>query len=316
MLSDMNMRMVFPVLAMVLTVITARGGDAETGRPTTDRRRRLVLADESRAFLHYYDSFYPSKGFKVALKKPIWDLKPLGGNRYRTVCHGGFQVTDLSARKVVDEFRYEPFKEWMATAVCDLPDGGFVFSVNPQDEEKGKAIHFYEFSKERRLRRILRMPGYFYARSMAPGRDGEWLIAHEKGFARIRLPATGEAVEVVRNYPQPQGRNLFDVRPTRDGTDYLAGCGYGGGLVRFDADGRAVSQWFVPTDTGKESRFYAQVEERANGNVFMAHWTGHGERDSYKGWQVVEFDPAGKVVWHLDSPDRFGSISGVIVLED
>ena len=285
-------------------------------RSIHDTRRKLVLADESRGFLHYYDSSYPSKGFKVALKKPVWDLKPLGGERYRTVCHGGYQVTDLKERKVVEEFRYPDFKDWMATAVCDLKDGGFVFSVNPQDAEKGKAIHFYEFGADRKLRRILKLPGYFYARSMTPGRDGEWLVAHEKGFARIRIPEEGEAVELVKNYPQPTGRNLFAVIPTRAGDGYLAGCGYGGGLVRFDGAGTALSQWFVPTDTGKESRFYAQVEERADGRIYLAHWTGHGERDSYKGWQVVEFDKDGKVLWHLDSPDRFGSISGIVVLDE
>ena len=295
--------------------IRASGYEMRNGhRSLMDCRRRLVLADESRAKLHYYDSFYPSKGFSVAVKKPVWDLKPVGDDRYRTVCHGGFQVVDLKARKVTDEFRYEGFRDWMATAVCDLPDGGFVFSVNPQDAEKGKAIHFYEFGADRRLRRVLKMPGFFNSRSMAPGRSGEWLVAHEKGFARICLPATGDAVEIVKNYPQPAGRNLFAVIPAKDG-GYLAGCGYGGGLVRFDEAGEAVSQWFVPTDTGKESRFYAQVEERPDGRLYMAHWTGHGAHDSYKGWQAVEFDRDGKVLWHLDSPDRFGSISGIVVLE-
>lgn len=279
-----------------------------------DHRRRLVLADESRAKLHYYDSFDRWAGFAVDVKKPVWDLKPLGGDRYRTVCHGGFQIVDLKARKVVDEFRHPDFKDWMATAVCDLKDGGFVFSVNPRGADAGKAIHFYEFGSDRKLRRIMRMPGFFNSRSMAPGRGGEWLVAHEKGFARIRLPAEGEAVEVVKNYPQPAGRNLFAVIPAKDG-GYLAGCGYGGGLVRFDEEGQAKSTWFVPTDTGKESRFYAQVEERPDGRIYLAHWTGHGAEDSWKGWQAVEFDPSGKVVWRLDSPERFGSISGIVVLE-
>ena len=285
-------------------------------RSLMDRRRRLVLADESRAKVHYYDSFYPSRGFSVPVKKPVWDLKRVGDERYRIVCHGGFQVVDLKERKVVDEFSYPDFKEWMATAVCDLEGGGFVFSVNPGGADRGKAIHFYEFGADRKLCRVMKLAGYFNARSMERGRDGEWLVAHEKGFARIRLPEQGETVELVKNYPQPAGRNLFAVIPARTGGGYLAGCGYGGGLVRFDAAGEAVSQWFVPTDTGKESRFYAQVEEREDGNIYLAHWTGHGEDDSFKGWQVVEFDPSGKAIWHLDSPDRFGSISGVIVLED
>ncbi len=281
-----------------------------------DCRRRLVLADESRGKIHYYDSFDPKAGVAVAVKKPVWDLKPLGGTKYRTVCHGGFQVTDLAARKVVDEFRYDGFKDWMATAVCDLPDGGFVFSVNPQGADAGKAIHFCEFSKDRKLVRTLKLPGYFNSRSMTPGRDGEWLVAHEKGFARIRIPKTGDKVELVKNYPQPAGRNLFAVVPERNGSGYLAGCGYGGGLVRFNDAGEAVRTWFVPTDTGKESRFYGQVEERENGDVYLAHWTGHGADDSFKGWQVVAFDPSGKVKWRLDSPDRYGSISGVVVLSE
>ena len=285
-------------------------------RSLHDARRKLVLADESRAFLHYYDSAYPSQGFKVELKKPLWDLKRVGETTFRTVCHGGYQVTDLKTRKVVEEFQYPGFEPWMATACCDLPGGGFVFSVNPQDEDSGKAIHFYEFGADRQLRCIHKLPGYFNARSMAPGRNGEWLVAHEKGFARIRIPKDGDTVEVVKNYPQPSGRNLFAVVPTREGDGYLAGCGYGGGLVRFDGEGKVVSQWFVPTDTGKESRFYAQAEERENGDIYLAHWTGHGENDSFKGVQVVEFDSAGKPIWTLDSPDRFGSISGIIVLEE
>ena len=284
-------------------------------RSLHDKRRVLVLADESRGAVHYYDSAYPSKGVRVEVKKPVWDLKRIGENRYRTVCHGGYQVTDLKEGKVVEEFFYPGFKDWMATACCDLKDGGFVFSVNPQGADAGKAIHFYEFDAERKLKRILKMNGFFNSRSMSPGRDGEWLIAHEKGFARIRLPQEGETVEVVRNYPQPAGRNLFAVIPSLKTGEYLAGCGYGGGLVRFDATGEVLSQWFVPTDTGKESRFYGQVEERPDGHVYLAHWTGHGEKDSFKGVQVVEFDKDGKAVWQLDSPDRFGSISGVIVIE-
>ena len=53
----------------------------------------------------------------------------------------------------------------------------------------------------------------------------------------------------------------------------------------------------------------------ANGHVYQCNWTGHGTNDSEKGWQVVEFDPDGNSIWHLYDPDRFGSISGIVVLE-
>ncbi len=58
-----------------------------------------------------------------------------------------------------------------------------------------------------------------------------------------------------------------------------------------------------------------QVKELPDGTVYMAHWTGHGEKDSYKGWQAVAFGPDGKVLWHLDDPARFGSCSGIDVVE-
>ena len=57
------------------------------------------------------------------------------------------------------------------------------------------------------------------------------------------------------------------------------------------------------------------MKELPDGTVYMAHWTGHGEKDSYKGWQAVAFGPDGKVLWHLDDPARFGSCSGIDVVE-
>ena len=53
----------------------------------------------------------------------------------------------------------------------------------------------------------------------------------------------------------------------------------------------------------------------ADGSVYVANWTGPNVRDSFKGWQLIQFGPDGRVIWWLDSPDRFGSIAGFDVLE-
>ena len=98
------------------------------------------------------------------------------------------------------------------------------------------------------------------------------------------------------------------------GDGYVAGCGYRGGLVKFDRDGKAESVWFVPERDGCASFFCAQTHEMPDGHVYMAHWTGHGADDSKMGWQVVEFDREGNAVWHLHDPARFGSIAGIDVL--
>ena len=240
----------------------------------------------------------------------------MGGTRYRTVCRGGFQVTDLAARKVVDTFDFPIFHSAEPTACCDLPDGGFVFSVNPVGPDKGKAIHFCVFSPDRTMTRIIRLRGFVNARSFAPGRDGEWLVAHEHGFARVRFPDEGRdvAAVLVKDYPQPAGRNSFDVRPAAHGTGFWTTTGYGAELLRVAADGTVVRR-IRAEQGGKANVFYAQLTERADGNVYVANWTGHGAQDSYRGWQVVEFAPSGEVVWRLDSPERYGSISGVLEIE-
>lgn len=46
-------------------------------------------------------------------------------------------VADLNERKVVDVFRHDSLD--VVTSVCDLPDGGFLASVNPRGA-KEKAV--------------------------------------------------------------------------------------------------------------------------------------------------------------------------------
>ena len=279
-----------------------------------DGRRRLVLADESRGLLHYYDSFDPSAGFSIKVEKPAWNLTRVGDGRYRTVCGKGFQVSDMKARKVVDEFRHDSLDT--VTAFCDLPDGGFLASVNPKGV-KEHVILVRRFSASRELVSTAAFRGIYYGRGLSRLADGRLLVAHEKGFSVCRLPE-GDAKdadgEIVQNVLMPKGRNLFEVVPTRSGGGYWAGAGYGAQLLRFDSAGSLLAAW-TADQGGKNNVFYAQPQEQPNGHVYVANWTGHGANDSVKGWQVIEFDGSGKVVWRLDNPERYGSIHGLDVLE-
>lgn len=305
-------------LASVAVMLAVAGSFNDSS--AQNLRRSFVLADEPRARLHYYDSSTPEACFSIPAKKPLWDLKRVGEKRYRTVCRGGFQIIDLAARKVVDEFQHPSLSapSFEVTAVCDLKDGGFVASVNPQrgTADFQKVVLLRRFNAKRELIATYRAEGCYYARSLQWDRDGDTLLlSWEKGFSLIKLPPAGEQAIIVKNCLQPKGRNLFDVVPDPLSDGYVAGCGYGGGLVRFAPDGTVRSQWFLPPAKGKESCFYAQVQPQRNGHVYLAHWSGHGYDDSYKGWQAVEFDENGKVVWFLDAPERYGSVSGIMVAE-
>ena len=280
-----------------------------------EKRRRLVLADESRGLLHYYDSGDSEAGFSIKMEKPLWDLTKVGEGRYRAVCNKGFMVADLGERKVVDVFRHDSLD--IVTSVCDLPDGGFLASVNPRGV-KEHVILVRRFSKSRELVSTVAFRGIYYGRGLTRLANGDLLVGHEKGFAVCRMPPDGTRDadgEIVKNVAMPKGRNLFEVVPNSDGTGYWAGAGYGAQLLRFDLDGNLLSAWSA--DQGeKKNYFYAQVREQPDGHVYVANWTGHGENDSKRGWQVIEFDEKGNAVWHLDDPTRFGSIHGIDVIDN
>ena len=250
--------------------------------------------------------------FAVPAEKPMWDLKRVGDGLYRVVVRRGFMVIDIAKRRVVETFRHPRLNE--LTAVCDLPDGGFLACVSPGGYGKTNDIEVARFASDRSLRRVWRIPGLFNSRSMIRLASGELLITYEHGFARVRL-GDGETGEVLQTFLQPSGRNLFEVVPDRAGTGYWAGTGYGAELVHFQADGTADRIWKAKQEPGRRNVFYAQPQERANGHVYVCNWTGHGWEDSKRGWQVLEFDEKGEVVWHLDDWEMFGSLSGIDVLE-
>jgi hypothetical protein len=280
--------------------------------PEKETRRRLVLADESRAQLIVYDSCNARGRYTIPAEKPMWDLKRVGEGLYRVVVRRGFMIVDIGKRKVVDVFRHSALNE--LTAVCDLPDGGFLACVSPGGYGKTNDVEVFEFSAKRELVRSCRFRGIYNSRSMTRRDDGELLIAYEHGFIRGRFGEGGEG-EVLQRFIQPAGRNLFEVVPDAKGTGYWAGTGYGAELVHFNLDGTVSKVWKASQEKGRRNVFYAQPQELPSGHVYVCNWTGHGWNDSKRGWQVLEFDENGKVVWHLDDWEMFGSISGIDVIE-
>ena len=280
--------------------------------PQKESRRRLVLADESRAQLIVYDSCNARGRYTIPAEKPMWDMKRVGEGLYRVVVRRGFMIVDINKRKVVDVFRHSALNE--LTAVCDLPDGGFLACVSPGGYGKTNDVEVFEFSAGRELVRSCRFRGIYNSRSMTRRGDGELLIAYEHGFIRGRLGDDGEG-KVLQRFIQPAGRNLFEVVPDAKGTGYWAGTGYGAELVHFNLDGTVSKVWKASQEKGRRNVFYAQPQELPNGHVYVCNWTGHGWNDSKRGWQVLEFDENGKVVWHLDDWEMFGSISGIDVIE-
>ena len=321
----------FTIPANTSAVVTPPGGTPKTyvagtysissssnAGPTA---KKMVLSDESRGLIHYYDSTDPSKCFSVPAEKTTWDIQPVGERapgkigRYRYVCRSGFKVVDMDERKDVDEFRHPSLAG--ISAISELPGGGFIACVNPRVKKGVKVILVRKFSKDRKLLATYSFPGIFYARTMTLLPNGEILLAHETGFTRARLPEENRDQDgiVIKHVKMPHGRNMYHAVPTLDGKGYWTGAGYSAEVVRFDNDGKPQNIWSIPPADGKKGFFFAKVQEFANGHVLVANWTGHGKDDSRRGWQLIEFDQNGKVAWTLYDPATYGSIHGFVVLE-
>jgi hypothetical protein len=61
--------------------------------------------------------------------------------------------------------------------------------------------------------------------------------------------------------------------------------------------------------------FFAGFQLLKNGNLVGCNWTGHGPKDSAKGWQLLEFAPDGSLVWHYHNPERAGTLINIAILD-
>lgn len=273
----------------------------------------LVMGDESRGYVHYLDQFNTNNNFSVKANRPVWDMKRVAENKYRYVHGNSFTVIDLKERKEVDTFSDK--KLGGLTTVCDLPDGGFLAGTNQKVGEPAKdAVVVYRYAADRTLKFRSVYDSLRNIRMMTVLKSGEVLLSHNDGIARCTLAKEGsEKGEIVQRYKLPRGRNAYKAIPRKEGGIWVGG-GYAETLYAYSDDGQVLKSFQAQQPDGLKNHFYGGLVEQANGNVMVANWTGHGANDSKTGWQVIEFDADGKVVWHLHDPIAYGSISGIDII--
>jgi hypothetical protein len=276
-------------------------------------RHILVLGDESRGFVHYLDQTNTNNNFSVKANRPVWDMKRVAENKYRYVHGNSFTVIDLKERKEVDTFSDKKLSG--LTTVCDLPNGDFLAGTNQKVGEPVKdAVVVYRFAADRTLKSRSVYESLRNIRMMTVLKSGEVMLSHNEGVARCSLaPEGSEKGAIIQAYKLPRGRNAYKAIPRKDG-GYWVGGGYAEALYAYSEDGKLLKTFEAQQTDGLKNHFYGGLVEQANGHVMIANWTGHGANDSKKGWQVIEFDAEGKVVWHLHDPIAYGSISGIDII--
>jgi hypothetical protein len=291
------------VLAMVFIATACWAGDAEA------IKHRMIVYDEGRGMLHYINERDDSKDWDLQLPKAIRDFQLVGNKQFIIAQGFGYSVYDLETRKLVEDVK--PAGVGGVMSARRRADGATILGANAKE-----GITIYEVDKKNALVRKMVFPELKTLRMIRLTADGNVMIAEEGGIAEVAFDAQAPSGgKIVKRIKQPAGRNSFMALKRGDG--YLDSAGFAKALFEFDAEGKVKQEFSVKEPpAGVTFLFYAGFQVLKNGNIVVCNWTGHGPEDGAKGWQLVEFAPDDKLLWHWHDAKRASTLVNIAVLDD
>ena len=292
----MNKTTVTVAAGMLMAAALARGGEI---------KHRFLASDFMHCSVHCVDQTDASKNWSLKLPEIAFDLQLVGGNRLLCNRSKGYDIYDLATRQKVDSFQSDALKD--VRSVRRLADGRTFLGT------QGGTV--YEYDAQKKLTATYEMPkAAKYVRLMRFTPKGTLLLAAEDGAYEVSLEKGLEAEKrLVRKFTLPRPRNSYMALYTPDGTVLVSG-GYSKGLYTFDAAGKLLKDTVLKQPEGLNNYFYAGFQILKGGNIVMANWTGHSEKDFKPGLKVVELDKDHNMVWSWNE-EFGGTVNNVIVLD-
>ena len=268
-------------------------------------KHRFLVSDFMHSSVHYVDQTDVSKNWTLTLPEIAFDLQLIGGNRLLCNRSKGYDVYDLATRQKVDSFQADALKD--VKSVRRRADGRTFFG-----SQSGTV---WEFDAQKSLTATYEMPkAAKYIRLMRFTPKGTLLLAAEDGAYEVSLEKGLEAEKrLVRKFALPRPRNSYMALYAPDGKLLISG-GYSKGFYTFDVEGKLLKDTVINQPEGLNNYFYAGFQILKNGNIVMANWTGHSEKDFKPGLKVVELDKDHSMVWSWN--EAFGgTVNNVLVLD-
>ena len=268
-------------------------------------QHEFLAIDEGLATLLYVNESDPSKDWIVPIGHPqSRDMQLVGGHKILIGHHHGWTEFDLKDGSVVSEFTaYEG-----VTAVRRQPDGHTI--VAGVDIAGATGVVVLELDgKNDEVRRAI-FPGD-YVRLIRQTRQGTYLMSCNE-----RIREGDRDGNYLREFPVEGFYHAWKSLRLPSG-NLLVSAGYGAFMVELDPAGGIVRKFGAKDQVPAAVNpfFYAMFQLRPSGNVVMANWQGHGEGFGEFGIQLLEFDPAGAIVWQWSDSTKISSLQGVLVLD-
>jgi len=265
-------------------------------------KHKFVATDESGKQLLYVDETNPENDWTVPLpgnrdiqlskKGTILVTVPDGYREY--VLKDGKLVKEVKAGKGI-------------RSLVRLENGHTILSSFDgviELDKNDKQVNTYPMKMGRYLR-LLRL-----------SKSGNFLYTSSVTAVKEFKPGDGAVRELDLTKLTPECKKPYLLEELGNG-QFIVSTGYGGSVLIVDKDWKLLKSYGGKGKVdGIDIYFFSDAQRLKNGNIVVAHWTGHGRKDSGKAPQVIEFDKDGKVVWTWHNPKRAGTLHGIEIIEE
>jgi hypothetical protein len=255
--------------------------------------------------LLHVDERDQSKNWLVPIGQPAArDLQLIGENKILIGHHHGYSEFDLALGRLVKEFKSLAG----VTAVRRQPNGHTIIAGVDIPGANGVAVLELD-ANDREIQRAI-FPGD-YVRLIRQTEQGTYLMS-----CNDRIREGSRDGKYLREFPVDGFYHAWKALRLPNG-NLIVTAGYGAFVVELDSAGKIVRQFGGKEQVPEKVRpfFYAMFQLLPNGNIVLANWQGHGPGYGHSGVQLLEFNPAGEIVWTWSQADLISSLQGVLVLD-
>lgn len=271
----------------------------------TDRynNRRLLLRDEGMSQLCYIDLANPSSNWYIPVP-PGRDIQLVGSGRVLIGTGSGYEEREIATGKKSTELT--SFSGTIAAR--RLRNGNTLLTGLNWQGEKG--IVLVEVNSSGSIQRTINYTGFDYVRLVRETVSGNFLVTANNILFEGNDAGTIIWQAKITGAPNPHAWQALRLANGQT----LVSTGFSKNFQLFAADGKLLDTISGPVEI--KPNFYAGFQILANGNYVVTNWQGHGPNFGNSGTQLLEYTPAGKLVWKWQQDAaKFSSLQGVIVLD-
>ena len=265
--------------------------------------RRLLLRDEGLSQLCYVNLANPATNWYVPVPAGR-DMQLVGNGRVLIGTGKGYEEREIATGKKIFELTSFPG----TIAARRLRNGNTLLTGTKWQGKNG--IVLVEVNAAGAVLRSINYTAFDYVRLVREMPSGNFLITSNK---TVFEGTDAGAVVWQAKITSTVDPHAWQALRLANGQTIVSG-GFSKNFQLFAADGKLTDSISGPAEVNPN--FYAGFQILTNGNYVVCNWQGHGPSNGGKGTQILEYNPAGKLVWKWQQDTtKFSSIQGLIVMD-